>query len=871
MSDGFLIKKISICNFRGYSDQHFTFFDEKKSKFGLILLGGPNGYGKTSLIDALEWCLTGTITRLKEDYDVRNEKKNAKIKKCLIRHNGDRGEVSVTLEGSYQNKTILLERMFSDKDESKAFYPENSKFIVNQIEIHENKTIDYVIKQPIAKDFYERFTCSYEKNIRVYEKSRTNIYEMFSSFFGGTKEIETIINNLDGVNKGKSDRKSGLIERLEKDITIHSKLNYEKSKDKYEEAVSKLSVLLDEKNDTNILSLLFASYPAPSFFYGEISPVRVLKEEGSFQNKINKLRLQLNKFKRLHYLKTKSGAYDQSFTYIGDMQAEKTYHEFIEQIWDPYNLLEKEILSIQKKNIDNLKDNKKVYEGLKAELNNYSDVSKDGAVKLKEVNSKLFGKENENVRTLIELDLLYVSRESYSNQLEGFKTPDESLNALRSLIDHKQGFINHREKGHKNCPLCGSDDSFSKEDTDLAKIAIDILGKIDEQRANLQQKYNSCYSDIERIYKKVLINLMDELTKRAEVSVQLIRSFRRTEAFRASCKAFSLDVATLDRQQIEKKKAELEEQRKRKETLLELEKYILNVLSNQENELEGIRDEVKVNKWLKKQLFIEGSIDTKVKYINQFIHFYKERKKESSEEMELGDISMEDLQEKIRLLGQVLIELESQSAIENATIEMNRLEKIFKENAAVYEKQDEKLSQLKNMSVSLKMLRKQWDKDMVEEIKIPLRKIYKRINRHTNIKDIDLLVEGKTNTMASLMATINNEEVSATNILSAGQLSVVALAIFITVAMGQKQSPFKCYFMDDPIQTMDDLNILSFIDLLRTELSSDLVEGNRFADQLFFTTCDENLERLMTHKMKSFGVNYTHFHFTGYGEYIVKS
>jgi len=77
--------------------------------------------------------------------------------------------------------------------------------------------------------------------------------------------------------------------------------------------------------------------------------------------------------------------------------------------------------------------------------------------------------------------------------------------------------------------------------------------------------------------------------------------------------------------------------------------------------------------------------------------------------------------------------------------------------------------------------------------------------------------------------------------------------------------------MDDPIQTMDDLNILSFIDLLRAELASKNESGNQFIDQLFFTTCDEKLERLILHKMKNFGVNYSHVHFTSYGNFEMKA
>ena len=88
--------------------------------------------------------------------------------------------------------------------------------------------------------------------------------------------------------------------------------------------------------------------------------------------------------------------------------------------------------------------------------------------------------------------------------------------------------------------------------------------------------------------------------------------------------------------------------------------------------------------------------------------------------------------------------------------------------------------------------------------------------------------------------------------MSTGQVSTLAIAMYLSKALLNRNSSFKLYLMDDPIQTMDDLNILSLIDLLRFQFMEN--EKNRFMNQLFISTCDEDLENLIYHKMSSFDI-----------------
>ncbi|WP_432749751.1 ATP-binding protein [Paenibacillus amylolyticus] len=63
MSDLFL-GKMSIQNFKLIDS---FILDINLMDYNLIMLDGPNGFGKTTLFDALELMITGTIQRIRSD------------------------------------------------------------------------------------------------------------------------------------------------------------------------------------------------------------------------------------------------------------------------------------------------------------------------------------------------------------------------------------------------------------------------------------------------------------------------------------------------------------------------------------------------------------------------------------------------------------------------------------------------------------------------------------------------------------------------------------------------------------------------------------------------------------------------------------
>lgn len=72
------IKEIDITAFRAYKDvQKFDFIHKNSGNIAnLVAIYAPNGYGKTSFFDAVEWAVTGTIERLNNGKPIKEEVKN---------------------------------------------------------------------------------------------------------------------------------------------------------------------------------------------------------------------------------------------------------------------------------------------------------------------------------------------------------------------------------------------------------------------------------------------------------------------------------------------------------------------------------------------------------------------------------------------------------------------------------------------------------------------------------------------------------------------------------------------------------------------------------------------------------------------------
>lgn len=125
--------------------------------------------------------------------------------------------------------------------------------------------------------------------------------------------------------------------------------------------------------------------------------------------------------------------------------------------------------------------------------------------------------------------------------------------------------------------------------------------------------------------------------------------------------------------------------------------------------------------------------------------------------------------------------------------------------------------------------------------------IYKKIDPHPIFKKVEFKVSFDTD-KPSLNILVSDEAggmISPILFFSAAQTNILSLSVFLANALHAKDNnkkPIDVILIDDPIQSMDSINVLSTIDLLRSICS-------KFDKQIIISTHDENFFGLLQRKI----------------------
>jgi exonuclease SbcC len=247
------IKKVEIQGFRAYQDAknstyNFMLNDEDCADF--VSIYAPNGFGKTSFYDAVEWGMTNNISRLlkreKENAIVAKEERkkdvgpNGEKKKQFILRNRDFGEIG--------NAYVKIETTFSGKDYSpERNIPTVPKKGGSDFGFSENETLKkmFFFRDVIlSQDWIDAF---------LREDTAESRYRKFMNYFGD-KKIDTYYNNLVELIKENENK----IKEIKEKMAELSKIPFEIADNKVLETTNtQIETLVSLGENLNIIDIYF--------------------------------------------------------------------------------------------------------------------------------------------------------------------------------------------------------------------------------------------------------------------------------------------------------------------------------------------------------------------------------------------------------------------------------------------------------------------------------------------------------------------------------------------------------------------------------------------------------------------------------------
>lgn len=235
------IKEINIEAFRAY--ERLQVFDFRHNESGdiadLVVIYAPNGYGKTSFFDAIEWAITDEIGRFKGNDAIKQEVKNEKGNILKNKYsNASQGTVRIVSE----NDSVFEKKTKKRTGNMKSDYkPGNLEPIPNELQGILNEKNTFCTTNMLAHDKITSFLQNYTA------EDKTKALQVFWDT-NGYSEILEMINNL-------------YDEIVKKEKELHTEVQKEKRELKqYKYELGKEHEVRQLINDFNVNSIDFKIY-----------------------------------------------------------------------------------------------------------------------------------------------------------------------------------------------------------------------------------------------------------------------------------------------------------------------------------------------------------------------------------------------------------------------------------------------------------------------------------------------------------------------------------------------------------------------------------------------------------------------------------
>ncbi|EEK83543.1 hypothetical protein bcere0010_28200 [Bacillus cereus ATCC 4342] len=839
----------------------------------VILLYGANGFGKSSFFDAIEWCLTGKINRFEGSeselkYDVANKRINNEVNfevavtivfdgNTLIRYfnvtNGNVGNLQVRIKSNEDNVYIGQEQIetFLKMHTASSITYDRGSFsqLLKQAYILSQDQITDFITSEDAKERYKALANimglksmliefeNFKKVLKSLEKKKDKFSDRvieFNKAIENKKEtmhsfeaeelnrlasaygVELSENNVKTSVENEIAKRLDTKNQLEKYMELYKEIEDEKKNISFNELMnlsieneSKKDCLFDKKKKTeNLLECLNNKITSLSSLEVNLEKVNGLKKQ------LNKLQVSLKE------LNIEESNIDELNGKLELLRNEKVKLE--------YNLAAVKYKSENTPIIDDAKD-----------------LSVSIERKLKSISNRL--QKNNNVLTIIQ------------SIIE--KNKDQVLAKLISGIRDVQIYTNKYDLDY--CPVCSS--QTNNLNTEVAKNLNFYLSQLNAESSYYEKIIN--LSKYLENRKRKLTEEARKLKTKQEEHVIEIKSFEQElNDYKVSAsfdEVLFLEKQSLLEERISTQSQEINKRKEALEIILKIEKLSNDIsgyektskVTYKQKDAKELRESISKNKARKdfvdtKYQVIISSIEeieqviAKIKLTVLSFKNLLNVNQYNQKFIAINDVALESVQKidfeikEINLIKEYLVKQEVNTSVLKQITSIEKDEKDLKL----------RISKLDTYMGVLEKYKQQKQSFIGDGISDFLNQSHSTVQRYFRYLDpipsnCELLFEGSEEQL-NIKVAYNKElcdkpfgKSNAKNILSSGQLNVLAISIFLAINQEQQVHSLNFVGIDDPIQNMDDINQYTMCDVL-----------NNIKKQLIISTHDFNFLKLFIKK-----------------------
>ena len=837
------IKKILLYNFKNF--RHETVIDFSDN---ITFLVGPNGFGKTTIFDAIELGLTGDISRINQNIPVTGE--NIKYNKPFFQNDiSDPVIIKLWLEKSNGNQLVLVRKLINNRPDGGILYApkrsigqfklfrqeeatdENFSRVDNDIKLSEidQTTIDNFLEingeYKLAKIF-NLFNYIQQEETKFFlkksEKDRSNDL----SFLVKTDEIEDRISKIEKVNKVINDNLKSLTEQQEK-LTQQELDNIP-----YQRLFNQQVFQFDKESPFSVDNLS----QSDDF---KVTIQKIIEFKQSFS--ISEYQRKLERDKRKKEINTFDSAL--RFAILFPLIQRPNY----QWQWEKYTIdnprfFEYVLLENYLQTFETITHEYR----RKQQLNQYwENLSTD----INQMTAQTF-QYVQNDRLSNDFESLKVQLTSYQTLRESVGQADKNLSDLRQLrrkLGEKfDALRQHNHVDEDKCPFCNNQfDSFvdlkssynnytdylteisSRDSQRLQEVQLSLNSRIQQVKQKITDEINSLTTNID----KKLLDRLQELSGSYQSYSKYLEDFKTFIQSYTNMAPYQLENLEFDNYN-HQYQSSLQEFRSKLVVDDDVYRVLdINSLENIKGQLVDLREEFPELQFETYQLESSSYSKTNMAMINSRLHELKQAihlaidEKYAINENLIADaenIFPIYFQSKVEVLEDIRIgDLEEKKLYIDKQYKLvqNQQFQDLSRRIKILEKTAERLKEIHTI---YKEEVKKFKIGIVKQLRIPFF-IYsaKMLQNYQQGMGIFLTYKKTTSSDNETVAIIrfksdtkNDHDVM--NQLSTGQLAVVSLAFTLSLNTMFKLSDNLNFLMiDDPIQDMDAMNVLSFIEILR--------------------------------------------------------